>query len=134
MTISVSILMFCYIILEIGLILLSYKLNSLLFTIHAILFKTPFLILFCIALYMQSPILVSYSIMVNFIFNFAQDLFFRKYHNSKISIPMLYVYIVLTIISIVLIVFDLYLYTLLLIPLCIILGLVINRDKMSLHR
>ncbi|PIY08272.1 MAG: hypothetical protein COZ18_13145 [Flexibacter sp. CG_4_10_14_3_um_filter_32_15] len=131
---SILVIITLYVIFELGMIALSYKLNSLLFTFHTIVFKITFLVPFILSLYLQNKVMVSCAIILYFVSTFFQDIFFKKYHNSKISIPMLFVYIALAIVSIILTVFELYLYTLYLIPVCILLGFLINRNNINMQK
>jgi hypothetical protein len=127
---------FVYIVLilmllaEFGMIALCYKLNTLRFTIHTILFKIPFIILLSSTLYLDSEIMIGYSMTIYFITIFFQDIFFKKYHNSKISDSLLFLYVCTIFCSVLLVIFDLHVYTLLLNILSIILGVIINRKKL----
>ena len=122
-----------YVVFELAMIALSCKLNSFLFTFHTVLFKIVFLVPFILCLHFRSNVMVSYGIVLYFVSTFLQDIFFKKYHSTKLSIPMLFIYLLFAVISIALIILNLYLYTLYLIPLCALLGFYINKNNTLLQ-
>ena len=127
MSILVCTVVWMMLLAEFGMIALCYKLDDLRFTFHTILFKVPFIVLLVFTLFFDSELLVGFAMLIYFITIFCQDIFFRKYHNSRISIAMLFVYLSMIFCSIILLLLGLPTYTLLLNPLSIILGFVINR-------